>query len=639
MHPLALSLSKNLTISFLSECQGGEFAPTGNYSPMFNDIWSLGIILLNLATGRNPWKSATLSDPTFQAYLRDPLHFLPSVLPISQEINVILVRMLDVDWRKRMTLRDVRYAIEGVKNFYSDGVMFEGSMARCPWEAGMEIDNTSSASTPDEEEDLGPESTSSDIPQEITDAHAALHSCWSKDSTELAFISQPPLVEESSSYGPQWTKRSSCGATWGALDTPAISSSDSDRDHHHFQMDLFNSTHSSDSPGSSLPTTPNCFDTSFDARLPANSRLPNRPGTGRLMINTNILHPRIYDYDDDTAATDGVIAGYSTHSSRMHTAIEYDPYSSMFYISSPITACSPEKDNKSTIVMPESAIKAIGEDKEMTSPSVWTCSSETEMSSPSLSYYADSILLPTMVDDPLPFRRSASPSPEPLEFQSWGLFPTLRESANSKVQSLSQTCQPPPPSLSSCPITDVLFPSSRPISASPLPTPTSTSFPAFVNDKPTTTSPKALSRLAFKCFNRASPPSGVAQDAPTSKSRYRRGCDVATVEARTSLSRNQKTVDAVEQAGAWSAARSITAAATEGGGATKLELARDVLEHHQTGNDNYDADADDDGESDARQFRSRRQRQRQQQQQRNGSGRVQLHSPKRWFMRRRVRAT
>ncbi|KAK0192525.1 kinase-like domain-containing protein [Armillaria mellea] len=65
------------------ECQGGDFAISGSYSPMANDIWSLGIILLNLATGRNPWKSATASDPTFQAYLRDPQGFLPTVLPIS----------------------------------------------------------------------------------------------------------------------------------------------------------------------------------------------------------------------------------------------------------------------------------------------------------------------------------------------------------------------------------------------------------------------------------------------------------------------------------------------------------------------------------------------------------------------------
>jgi serine/threonine protein kinase len=115
------------------ECQGGAFAPTGTYSPMFNDIWSLAIILLNLATGRNPWKSATASDPTFQAYLHDPTRFLPTVLPISDEINVILVRMLEPDWRDRMTLPELRLAIQDVDNFYSDGVVFEGSMARCPW--------------------------------------------------------------------------------------------------------------------------------------------------------------------------------------------------------------------------------------------------------------------------------------------------------------------------------------------------------------------------------------------------------------------------------------------------------------------------------------------------------------------------
>ena len=71
---------------------------------MFNDIWSLGIILLNVATGRNPWESATPGDPTFQAYLRDPMGFLPTVLPISPEVNEILVKMLDVDWHERNTL-------------------------------------------------------------------------------------------------------------------------------------------------------------------------------------------------------------------------------------------------------------------------------------------------------------------------------------------------------------------------------------------------------------------------------------------------------------------------------------------------------------------------------------------------------
>ncbi|KAI0322843.1 kinase-like domain-containing protein, partial [Amylostereum chailletii] len=99
------------------ECQGGDFAPAGTYSPPYNDIWSLGIILLNLITGRNPWKSASASDPTFQAYLQDPTNFLPSVLPISEEVNDILLQTLDVNWRSRITLAELRHAIKGVRSF------------------------------------------------------------------------------------------------------------------------------------------------------------------------------------------------------------------------------------------------------------------------------------------------------------------------------------------------------------------------------------------------------------------------------------------------------------------------------------------------------------------------------------------
>ncbi|KDQ58524.1 hypothetical protein JAAARDRAFT_98272, partial [Jaapia argillacea MUCL 33604] len=99
------------------ECRGGIFAPTGSYSPMFNDIWSLGIILLNIITGRNPWRSASETDPTFRAYMQDPLNFLPTVLPISSEVNDLLARALEVDWRKRITLADFRRAMKSIHSF------------------------------------------------------------------------------------------------------------------------------------------------------------------------------------------------------------------------------------------------------------------------------------------------------------------------------------------------------------------------------------------------------------------------------------------------------------------------------------------------------------------------------------------
>jgi hypothetical protein len=99
------------------------------YSPLHNDIWALGIMLINLATGRNPWKSATLDDPTFRKYRRNPRNFLPSVLPISEELNDVLVQVLAIDWKKRISLSKFRAAVNSIRTFYSDQVVFEGNLA------------------------------------------------------------------------------------------------------------------------------------------------------------------------------------------------------------------------------------------------------------------------------------------------------------------------------------------------------------------------------------------------------------------------------------------------------------------------------------------------------------------------------
>ena len=64
-----------------------------------------------------------------------------SVLPISEELNDILVQILEIDWTGRISLTDLRTAIEGLSTFYADHVIFEGNLARCPWEAGVDLGN------------------------------------------------------------------------------------------------------------------------------------------------------------------------------------------------------------------------------------------------------------------------------------------------------------------------------------------------------------------------------------------------------------------------------------------------------------------------------------------------------------------
>ncbi|KAF5347343.1 hypothetical protein D9756_009959 [Leucocoprinus leucothites] len=121
------------------ECQTSDATYEGIYSPQSCDIWSLGIVLLNIVTGRNPWKIATHEDPTFRSYRRNPYYFLPKILPISPQLNDVLAMMLSLEWRARPSIPEIRSAVAQINTFYSTDAIFEGNVARCPWEAGMDL--------------------------------------------------------------------------------------------------------------------------------------------------------------------------------------------------------------------------------------------------------------------------------------------------------------------------------------------------------------------------------------------------------------------------------------------------------------------------------------------------------------------
>lgn len=98
------------------ECQGGITTRLTEYSTAANDTWSLGVILVNLMCGRNPWKQACTADETFREYLRRP-DFLMDILPISAEANSILKRIFTVKPEWRISLTELRAKVLKVKSF------------------------------------------------------------------------------------------------------------------------------------------------------------------------------------------------------------------------------------------------------------------------------------------------------------------------------------------------------------------------------------------------------------------------------------------------------------------------------------------------------------------------------------------
>ena len=263
-------------------------------------------------------------------------------------------------------------------------------------------------------------------------------------------------------------------------------------------MDLFNRNEnhpSSPSPESTLPTTPNSLEMTYGSRI---EKLEPRSG---LLINTNITRPRIYEANPS-------MTSYSAGTSMMQTAIEYDPYSSMFFLSSSASA------SKGVVVVPDSAVIAAGEDKEMISPSVWMSLSATQMSSPSI--YSDTSRSVSVVQEDFRFTRSTNPSPESCD---WPIFRT-------QVQCSAQQCQVS--SSVSTAITDVLFPSRLPNSifdpvkreqcSSPNTNTINTDATNIETNINSPNEPKTLSRFAIKYFPRSPPPTS----APASSTSF--GC-------------------------------------------------------------------------------------------------------------------
>ncbi|KAI9246654.1 kinase-like domain-containing protein [Helicostylum pulchrum] len=111
------------TFYFSPECQGGggismQHQKVKGYSTQKNDIWSLGVILINLTAGRNPWKQATTRNASFASFVRNPKHFFRTVLPcISEELERILLRIFCLDPAKRISLPDLRHYILKCQSF------------------------------------------------------------------------------------------------------------------------------------------------------------------------------------------------------------------------------------------------------------------------------------------------------------------------------------------------------------------------------------------------------------------------------------------------------------------------------------------------------------------------------------------
>ncbi|KAJ2773820.1 Serine/threonine protein kinase [Coemansia nantahalensis] len=98
------------------ECQGGIATRVNGYAAAPNDVWALGVILINLTTGRNPWNRAHVSDPLFRRFLADK-SFLCQAIHATPAFTHIIHRVLDVNPETRCTLDELQRLVKYCPRF------------------------------------------------------------------------------------------------------------------------------------------------------------------------------------------------------------------------------------------------------------------------------------------------------------------------------------------------------------------------------------------------------------------------------------------------------------------------------------------------------------------------------------------
>lgn len=120
MAPERISCPSSVQAAGAADDAGAASAPA-LFPTMAGDVWSLGVILINLTCIRNPWlKAHQLEDNTFGYFVRDP-HVLFKILPVSQQLFDILMDILQLNPAERAPLSEIMDRVADCTSFTTSG--------------------------------------------------------------------------------------------------------------------------------------------------------------------------------------------------------------------------------------------------------------------------------------------------------------------------------------------------------------------------------------------------------------------------------------------------------------------------------------------------------------------------------------
>ncbi|KAJ3150448.1 hypothetical protein HDU86_006621 [Geranomyces michiganensis] len=116
IYPTSSDMGCGSTRYMAPECLPGNTEP---YDCAKADAWSLGIVLVNLVSGKNPWYEADRSDPLYAAYL-DGEDVLRETFGFSAEFDAVVRMILNPDPVCRLPVSEIWTKVKGVRQFYDE---------------------------------------------------------------------------------------------------------------------------------------------------------------------------------------------------------------------------------------------------------------------------------------------------------------------------------------------------------------------------------------------------------------------------------------------------------------------------------------------------------------------------------------
>jgi serine/threonine protein kinase len=86
------------------------------YFTWANDVWALGIILINMITMKNPWTAPSKKNEQFMKYRKDPIAFF-NVFKFSDELVKLLVTVFDIEPFNRPSAAELSCKINQIPHF------------------------------------------------------------------------------------------------------------------------------------------------------------------------------------------------------------------------------------------------------------------------------------------------------------------------------------------------------------------------------------------------------------------------------------------------------------------------------------------------------------------------------------------